>query len=306
CSEGSPSGFNPQFYDDGTTFDASSRTIYDRLVEFKLGTTDFGPGLATSWDISDDGKVYTFHLREGVQWQTTPWFTPTREFNADDVLYTFNRQWKKDNPWHDVNGGNYQYFAGMGFPGLLKSIEKVDEHTVRFTLKHPNAAFLPDLAMDFASILSAEYAQQLMDAGTPEQMNQKPVGTGPFQLVDYRKDAVIRYQANPDYWRGKAALDSLIFAITPEASLRLQKLRANECQVMSFPNPSDIPKLKKDNNIKLMEQPGLNIGYLAYNVEKEPFDNVKVRRALAMAVNRDAIIDAIFHGYAQVAKDPIP
>jgi len=306
CSEGSPSGFNPQFYDDGTTFDASSRTLYNRLVEFELGTTEFGPGLAESWDISDDGTVYTFHLREGVQWHETPWFTPSREFNADDVLFSFRRQWQKDHPWYDVSGGNYQYFNAMGFPDLIESIEKVDEHTVRFTLEHANATFLPDLAMDFASILSAEYAAQLMEAGNPEQMNHQPVGTGPFILVDYRKDAVVRYKANPDYWNGKPELDRLIFAITPEPSVRLQKLKADECQVMSYPNPSDIPALQEDPNINLMEEPGLNIGYIAFNVEKEPFDNAKVRKALNYALDRDAIIDAIFYGYAQKAKNPIP
>lgn len=306
CSEGSPEGFNPEFYTSGTTFDASSRQIYDKLVEFKLGTTEVGPGLATSWDISDDGTVYTFHLRKGVKWQTTAWFTPSREFNANDVLFTFDRQWKKDNPYHEVSGGNYQYFDAMGFPDLLKSVDKVDDYTVRFTLKHPNAAFLADMAMDFASILSAEYAHKMMQAGTPEQVDLKPVGTGPFILVDYRKDAVIRYKANPDYWRGKPKIDHLIFAITPDPSVRLQKLKANECQIMSFPNPSDIPALKKNPNIKLMQQAGLNIGYLAFNVEKKPFDKVKVRRALSYAVDRKAIIKAIFNGYAQVASNPIP
>ena len=306
CSEGSPSGFNPQFYDDGTTFDASSRALYNRLVEFKLGTTDFEPGLAESWDIAEDGLSYTFHLRKGVKWQTTPWFTPSREFNADDVLYTFNRQWKKDHPWHDVGGGNYQYFAGMGFPKLLKAIEKVDEHTVRIDLNEPNAAFLPDLAMDFASILSAEYADQLMAAGTPDQMNQQPVGTGPFVFVNYQKDAIIRYKANADYYGAVPKIENLVFAITPDASVRLQKTKAGECQVMSFPNPADLDAIEKDPNITLMSQAGLNVGYLAMNVEKKPLDDVRVRQALAHAVDRKTIIDVIFNGHAEIASNPIP
>ncbi|HEX9841293.1 MAG TPA: ABC transporter substrate-binding protein, partial [bacterium] len=86
CSEGSPEGFNPSLYTAGTTFDASSRAIYNRLVEFELGTTKIVPGLAERWSVSSDGLQYTFHLRKGVKWQTTKTFKPTRDFNADDVL----------------------------------------------------------------------------------------------------------------------------------------------------------------------------------------------------------------------------
>lgn len=305
CSEGSPSGFNPELYTDGTTFDAT-REVYDKLVEFKLGTTKVEPALAKSWTVSDDGLVYTFHLRHGVKFQSTPWFKPARDFDADDVLFSFDRQWKKDNPYYKVSGGTYNYFESMGFASLLKSIDKVDKYTVKFTLNKPNAAFLADLAMDFSSILSKEYADQLLNAGNPEQMNLKPVGTGPFQLLHYQKDAVIRYQRNPDYWGKAPEIKNLIFVITPEASVRVEKLKAGECQVMAYPNPSDIASLKKNPQIKLASQPGLNIGYLAFNTQKKPFDNVKVRQALAYAVDKKAIIKAIFHGYADVAKNPIP
>ena len=119
CSEGSPSGFNPELYTDGTTFDATN-DVYGKLVEFKLGTTEVEPGLARSWDISDDGLTYTFHLRQGVKFQSTSWFTPSRDFNADDVLFSFNRQWKQDNPYYKVSGGTYNYFQSMGFPKLLE------------------------------------------------------------------------------------------------------------------------------------------------------------------------------------------
>ncbi len=305
CSEGSPSGFNPELYTDGTTFDAT-RQIYDHLVRFKLGTTRVEPALATSWDISDGGKIYTFHLRHGVKFQTTPWFKPTRDFNADDVLFSFERQLDKNNPYHDVSGGTYSYADSMGFPKLIKSVTKVNNYTVRFTLSHPNAAFLADMAMDFTSILSKQYADQLLKAGHPEQMNQKPVGTGPFQLVHYQKDAVIRYRRNPAYWGKEPAISNLIFVITPDASVRLEKLKSNECQIMAYPNPSDIKALKKNPRIRVMSQPGLNVGYLAFNVRKKPFDNVKVRQALNYAVNRKDILKAIFHGYAKLASNPIP
>lgn len=306
CSEGSPEGFNPSLYTAGTTFDASSRPIFNRLVEFERGTTKIVPALAESWTVSDDGLVYTFNLRKGVKFHATREFSPSRDFNADDVVYSFNRQLKADHPYHKVSGGSYEYFNGMGMPELLKSVEKVDDNTVRFVLTKPEAPFIANLGMDFASILSAEYADNMAKAGTPEQVDLKPVGTGPFQLVAYQKDAVIRYQAHPYYWAGKAKIDKLIYAITPDPSVRYQKLKAGECHVMPYPNPADIQAMKADSDIKLLEQEGLNVGYLAFNTEKAPFTDRRVRQALNMAIDKSAIIDVVFQGAGKAAKNPIP
>lgn len=110
CSEGSPEGFNPQLFTSGTTYDASSIPLYNRLVEFKLGTTEIEPGLAESWEVSDDGKEYTFHLRKGVKWHSNKEFKPSRDLNADDVIYTFMRQKDANHPYHKVSGGSYEYF----------------------------------------------------------------------------------------------------------------------------------------------------------------------------------------------------
>ncbi|PTM97764.1 ABC transporter substrate-binding protein [Mycoplana dimorpha] len=307
CSEGSPEGFDPGMYTAGTTFDASSRTVYSRLVEFKHGGTEIEPGLAESWEVSDDGTVYTFKLRPGVKFQTTDFFTPTRDLNADDVIFSFERQYKEDNKWNKyVAGASWEYFAGMGLPELIKSIEKVDDLTVKFTLNRPEAPFLANLGMDFASILSKEYADKLEADGKMELMNQQPVGTGPFTFVAYQPDAAIRYKANPDYYAGKEKIDDLVFAITTDAAVRAQKLKAGECHIMPYPNAADVEGLKADPNLTVMEQEGLNVAYLAYNTLVAPFDKVEVRKALNMAVNKQAIVDAVFQGAATVAKNPIP
>ncbi len=168
CSEGSPEGFNPQLFTSGTTYDASSVPLYNRLVEFKIGTTEVIPGLAEKWEVSEDGKTYTFHLRKGVKWHDNKEFKPTRELNADDVVFSFDRQKNAQNPYHKVSGGSYEYFEGMGLPELISEVKKVDDNTVQFVLTRPEAPFLADLAMDFASILSKEYADAMMKAGTPE------------------------------------------------------------------------------------------------------------------------------------------
>ena len=186
------------------------KPIYNRLVEFEPGSTKVVPGLAESWEVSADGLEYTFHLRKGVKFHTTDYFTPTRDFDADDVVFTFERQMNKDNPYFDYAGGDWPYFAAMSMPELIKSVEQVDDATVKFTLTRAEAPFLADLAMDFASILSKEYADKLAAAGkTRDCSTEQPIGTGPFQFVGYDKDAIVRFKANPDYWGGKPEIDEL-------------------------------------------------------------------------------------------------
>lgn len=305
CSEGSPENFNPQLNTTGTSFDAA-RPVYDRLVDFVPGTTETRPGLAESWTVSADGLTYEFKLRKGVKFHSSKTFTPTREFNADDVLFSFNRMWKKDHPYHGVSGGAYDYFGDMGMADMLASIDKVDDHTVRFVLTKPNAPFIANLAMDFATILSAEYADALLKAGTPEKLDQEPIGTGAFSFVQYQKDAIIRFKANDAYWAGKPKLDNLIFAITPDASTRWAKLKAGECNIAPYPNPQDLDAMKATPGITLMQQPGLNVGYLAFNTQKPPFDKKEVRQALSMAIDKAAIIKAVYGAAGQPAVNPIP
>ena len=217
CSEGSPEGFDPALYTAGTTFDASSRAIYNGLVEFELGTTTIVPGLAESWTVSDDGLEYTFTLRKGVKFHTTDYFTPTREMNADDVVFSFARQQDKEHPWHQYTAGAaWEYWNSMSMPDLVGAVEKVDDYTVKLKLTRPEAPMIANLGMDFASILSAEYADQLAASGNMEDLNQKPVGTGPFKFQVYQKDAVIRYKATSRTTMGRQGSQSTIsiFAIT--------------------------------------------------------------------------------------------
>ena len=305
CSEGSPENFGPMINTTGTTFDAN-RPIYNRLVQFKLGSTDTEPSLAEKWDVSADGKTFTFHLRHGVAWHSNANFKPTRSFNADDVMFSFERQWKDNSPYHKVSGGSYDYFGDMGLPDLLDSIEKVDDYTVRFTLKAPNAPFVADMAMDFAAIQSAEYADALTKLGKPELIDQQPIGTGPFSLVNYQQDATIRYRAFAKYWAGRPKIDNLVFSINKDPAVRLAKLRAGECQVAVYPNLADLAAIKADPKLNLFSQAGLNIGYLAFNTSKKPFDDVRVRIALNMALDKRAILQSIYQGAGTPAKNLIP
>ncbi|HEV7369791.1 ABC transporter substrate-binding protein [Arenibaculum sp.] len=305
CSEGSPENFNPQINTTGTSFDAAE-PVFSNLVEFERGSTEVVPGLAESWEVSEDGKTYTFNLRKGVKFHGNQNFTPTRDFNADDVLFTFNRMWKEDHPYHNVSGGEYDYFNDMGMPDLLESVEKVDDHTVRITLKRVEAPFLANLAMAFAAVHSAEYGETMLEKGTPERVDQEPIGTGPFQFVNYQKDAVIRYRAFPEFWGEPQKIDTLVYSITPDASVRYAKLQAGECHVMPYPNPADVEAMRNDPNINLMSREGLNVGYLAFNTQKEPFTDKRVRQALNMAIDKQAIIDTVYQGAGVKAHNPLP
>jgi dipeptide transport system substrate-binding protein len=307
CSEGSPDAFNPQLSNSGTTFDASAVPMYNRLVQPIIGTTQLVPALAESWQISPDGKDYTFKLRQGVKFHSSARFKPSRDFNADDVLFTFNRMGDKNHPFHPtLPGKTYMYWDDKGMEKIIEKIEKVDNYTVRFKLRHPEAAFLVDLAQSFASILSGEYGDKMKEAKTPDLLDTEAIGTGPFQFVSYTKDAIIRYKAFDQHWAGRPKIDNLVYAITPDASVRYAKLKANECQVMAYPKPADIALMKADPALKLVSSEGLNIGYIAFNVEKKPFDSKLVRQALTMSIDKAAIMKNVYQGNAKSAKNPYP
>jgi dipeptide transport system substrate-binding protein len=305
CSEGSPESLNPQIVTTTTAMDAG-RPIFNTLVEFAPGSTTVRAGLAESWTVSEDGREYTFRLRRGVRFHSNEAYRPTRDLNADDVLFSLLRQWKEDHPYHRVSGIRYDYFLDLGMADLLSAIDKLDENTVRIRLTRPDAVFLANLAMPFNAILSAEYADAMLRAGTPERLDREPIGTGPFTFVSYQKDIAIRYRRFPEYWGDPQLIDVLVFSITPNPAVRLTKLKAGECHLMAFPNPADAAKIAADPSLVLLKQEELNVGYLALNTTMKPFDDVRVRRAINMVIDKEAIVEAVHQGAGVVARNPIP
>src|SRR5260364_107810 len=265
CSEASPTGFDPNRYI-AVSDNAVAATVFNRLLEYKLENTNkIEPCLAERWDISPDGRAYTFYLRRGVKFHATPWFKPTRDFNAEDVVFTFERMLNPNMPFSKAYPAE--------FPSYIRELEKIiaktealDPYTVRFTLHSVHAPFLSTLAIPSASILPAEYAQQLLERGKPSEINQKPVGTGPFIFRKYDKDSNLVFDSNPEYWKPEdVRLSKLIFSITPDAAVRAQKLIRNECQVSAVPRPADIAVLQKVPHLRVLKQSGFTMGYLAYN-----------------------------------------
>jgi dipeptide transport system substrate-binding protein len=307
CTESSPDGFDVVQFNSLVTTNASADVIFNRLVSYDEAAKKVTPALAQKWDVSDDGLTYTFHLRPNVQFQSTEYFKPTRTLDADDVVFTFERMLSDSNPWHKVAGASgFPHAQSMGLVKLIKSVAKVDEHTVKFELNEPNATFVPILTMGFASIYSAEYADQLQKANRQADLNAKPIGTGPFVFKSYTKDSVIRYDVNPSYWGAKPKVDRLIYAITPDASVRAQKIKAGECQIALSPKPQDVLDAKKDKALKVSETPAFMTAFVALNTQKKPLDNPKVRQALNEAFDRTTYLKTVFENTATAAVNPYP
>ena len=306
CSESSPSSFNPQLDTSSTTVDATAHQLYNRLLEFEPHTGKLIPSLASSWRISRDGLRYTFQLRPNIAFHSTEYFAPTRALNADDVMFSFNRWLDPNHPFHEVNGGAYPYFDSLNLPQTIKAITKVNTHRVQIELHQPDSSFITNIASDFANILSAEYGQAMLNAGTPEHIDFYPIGTGPFQFAYYRKNQYIRFEAHEQYWQANRHNQQLIFDITPQSSMRLAKLLTGECDTIAYPSQAEINYVQDNPAIALQQAPGLNVGFWAFNTGKAPFDDVRVRRALAYAIDKTTIIDAVYFNSASRARTIVP
>lgn len=346
CSESNPVTFNPQLDTSSTTSDATSHQLYDRLLDFDPDSGRIVPSLASSWLVTNDGLTYAFQLRRDVKFHQTHYFTPTRNFNADDVIFSINRWRLPSHPYHSVSGGRYPYFESLGLAQNIASVERVNGYRVEITLHRRDSSFLANLATDFAVILSQEYATTLFEAGSPSKIDILPVGTGPFKFESYRKDRFIKYLRHEDYWRKSelrgddnvassadefdnrsnvdanwqdnlqlngnisnddvAHVQQLIFDITPRSSLRLAKLMTGECDATAFPAQTELEVIRARNDLTLAEKPGLNIGFWAFNTQRPPFDNPDVRRALAAAIDKNTLLEAVYFDSATRAKTLLP
>ena len=305
CSASDPEGFDMARWVTTQTIDAVGLAIYDRLAEFEVATLKIVPALAERWEISSDGRSYTFFLRRGVKFHATEWFKPTRDFNADDVVLSFDRYRDRESAFNKAYGVN-SYPYNNTWAANLASVDKVDPMTVRVTLKVADATFLANVAMVTSHIVSAEYAESLQKAGRLADLDQRPVGTGPFVMRRYDKDVAVRYDAHPQYWAGKARTDRLVIQTVKDPAVRLQKLKAGECHIGFAPRPQELEAIRTDRNLELQQIGGLNIGYVGFNTQKPPFDKRELRQALALATDRKAILEAVYQGIGVQASQLVP
>ena len=254
-----------------------------------------------------DFASYTFALRRGVQFHTTDWFKPTRAFNADDVLFTFARLLDPKHPFQQSYATLSPYVEALGWRKLVQRVERVGDYEVRIQLATVDASFLSPLTYAFAGIQSAEYGAQLLAQNKAAQISRLPVGTGPFIFKSYQQDSVLRYRRHPSYYRTDVpVVDQLVFAITIDRNVRTQRLLANECDIAVMSNPVELAELAKNPALALVSQPGLNVGFLAFNLKKPPLDRLDVRQALDMAIDKPTLVKTIFGNTGEVAVSPMP
>lgn len=306
CLEGSPSTFNPQTAIDGDTFDASSRTVYNRLVEFKPGTTMVRPSLAKKWEVLDDGRRLRFFLRKGVRFHSNNFFKPTRDFNADDVLFSFKRMRDTNHPFHKVGGGNYKYFESLAMTSIVENVVKVSDHVVDYVLKKPEAPFIATLAMDFASILSQEYAEYLAQSDQKEFLDFKPIGTGPFKYERYIEGEKTFFTSFSDYFKTPAKIKNLTIKVVPNGTKRVDMLLKGQCDFIKSPPLESISELIKNPGIKVIDSQAMNLSYLALNTEVEKLKSKVVRKAISRSLNRRLYIERVYFNRAEVANLPLP
>lgn len=295
CSGGAPRNFNPHIGTSSTHFNASSRVIYNRLVNTDEQSGRIMPSLALSWERLNDGLTYRFQLQRDVAFHSTAWFNPTRELNSEDIVFSFKRQSDPDNPFHKSVAGEYNYYSSTGFKENLLDVVALEEDVVEFRLQKPDNAFLYSLSMDFASILSKEYAERILRSDKAvSDLDYYPVGTGPFALNKFQNNTIIRYLAHDKYMLGSPKISHLVYAITPDASTRYARLVSGECDVMLDPPKSQYELIVNNSELVISQKSGLNTGYMTFNTAKAPLDNVVVRRALSMAIDRQRIVEAVY------------
>ena len=259
--------------------------IFDSLVMFFGDTSELKPGLAVSWNISEDNLEYTFKLREGIK------FHDGTDFNAEAVKFTFDRMLKDDHPYHD----NIFPFAGFYY-GNISSVDVIDNLTVKFVLSAPQATFLTMLVHVSGGIVSpTAVAKQSPDFG------DNPVGTGPYKFVLWDRGQRIILEANKDYWAGAPKIATLIFKPVTDPTARLGQLKSGEVDLMvAFP-PEFIPAIEADENLVLLQQTGNHTWWVALNTEEPPFNDVRVRQAVNYAIDKKAIIEDVLYGAATLS-----
>ncbi len=263
--------------------------VYDGLVRYKSGTLEVEPGLATSWDISDDGTVYTFTLRDGVT------FHDGSAFNADAVKFNFDRMLKEDHPYHDTGPFPLSFFFSA-----VENVEVVDAMTVKFTLNAPYAPFLSNLAYPTGLIVSPAAVEK-----HGKDFGRNPSGTGPFKFAEWRSNEAVVVEKNPGYWDGDAKLDAVVFRPITDANTRTAEMLAGGIDLMVEVPPVALSEFQGDA-FTVAEQAGPHVWFLILNAKEGPFADKKVRQAANYAVNKTALVENVLEGTAAVAAGPTP
>jgi len=302
---GDASFINPVVASDGQSYKVEW-PVFDGLVEYDEHLA-IRPLLAETWDVSPDRQSYTFHLRRDVVWHDG---TP---FTADDVAFTFDTML---NP--KTRAASRAFFGALaGFAELTnpdhpadpaslakRPVEVLGPHTVRFNLSYPYAAFLGVLTAPRGAIIP-RHALQSQDVNTTP-FNAKPVGSGAYRVVEWRKGDSIVLEAFDRYYGGRPAIRQIVFRVIPDPVVRTQALRTGGIDMLDDPPIDELSRLKNDGQYTIAGIYTPSYEYLGFRLDRPPFDDVRVRQALSYAVDFDAIVHKVLLGYALPATGPIP
>lgn len=278
--------------------------IFDRLVDVEVdadGNSKIVPSLAENWDISDDGLEYTFHLRQGVK------FHNGNDFTAEDVAYTFHRMLTVESgvntEFIDQIKGADELLAGE--TDTLEGVEVVDDYTIKVTLKEPFAGFLASISSPGVSIYDSEATEAAGD-----QFGMDPavtVGTGPFEFSSWSFNNQLVLTRNEDYWKGASKLPGVVIKIIPDTETQSMMFESGELDILDLDYAADsVDRFTETYPDQIVQGPRVGIVYFTMNFNKEPFQDVRVRKAVQMSIDRQAILDALYGGRGQVEQGIFP
>jgi peptide/nickel transport system substrate-binding protein len=282
-----PRGLDPAFVDDGESAMVMAN-VYEGLTKYNDKTTAIEPSLATSWDVSADGLTYVFQLRQGVK------FHDGSPFNAEAAKASIDRQL----PPNDTSNMPYAEFTF----GYVKSIEATSEYVLTIYLTQPCTPFLANLAMTLAAPIASPTAIGKSATGN---LNENPVGTGPYKFVSWEKGVSVKITRNDDYWGEKAKIKNVTYQIIPENSSRSAAMMAKTIDAMSGLDAPDVAAVR-DSGAQIFEADGMNINYMAFNVTREPFNDPKLREAVIRAINVEELVSSLYLGYSMTAYSVLP
>ena len=291
---------DPAIVTDGESFRVTGQCL-EPLYQYEPGSTTPIPALATGCTANEDSTEWTCTLREGVK------FHDGTDFNADAVVFNFERWRFTDNPYHFESQvfEYYEYmFNGFDDGSIITAVEKVDDFTVKFTLSAPLAPFLANLAMDMFAISSPAAIESFgEDYGLP---SAGCVGTGPFKFVEWVEGDHITVEANDEYWGGAPTIDEIIWRVIPDDSARFLALRAGDIHALEQAVVEDLAAAEADPDLYVLTRPALNTGYLAFPYQTEEFQDIRVREAVAHAINREGLVENFYGAYGEPAKNFLP
>lgn len=306
CLEANPDNLDPT---QSTAQEAlmPGKQIYESLVTLDAKTGLPVARLATKWEVSADGLTYTFHLRDDVNFQSNSLFKPTRKMNADDVVFSLNRQIGRVEAKYTQKNAIYEWAEAMDWKNVIKDVKAVDSQTVVITLIQPDATFLIQMYMPQGYIFSKEYADKLVTTGKYDQFSTQPIGTGPYKFTEFKKDDYVRLTKNNDgYWGAKNNIDRINMAITVDPSVRVTKLEKGECDFITSVPFTALDGLNGEKGIKVVATSTMMGGYLALNTRKPYLNNTYVRQAIKYAIDYDKVMKDVYKGRAERLNTMMP